>query len=366
MKKQLLILIVAFFAISFTTAYGQVTCPVPRPINVTCLPNDALHPMAGTPYTYTVDVPTPPGTKAYTWFVTQDINFIAAGVLTANRETNPGVHIAAAGVGYNNPPASNTLSITWKSFVYDAANPVFVVIEVKPITGCTSANNLKVYKIMPINAFTLDIANVGANRTTVSPYETSIDRCLSKVVSSTYDPLDDKVKMDFGADTLYYVVTAANFSTSWKPSLKATAIDPLETITAVEWFRPTDATFSTPEAMTLAAGIYTSTNPVSVLDPSGTVGSAGECIVIRVIVDHTNGANMYEGLTDETVTVAVDGKTQLALATPLGDIHFSNTIGNPAECGLEDGFDNDLATQVLKARPAINAVTPTPFLLTKP
>jgi hypothetical protein len=366
MKKQLLTLIVAIFAITFTTAYGQVTCPVPRPVDVTCLPNDALHPMAGTPYTYTVDVPTPPGTKAYTWFVTQDVNFITAGVLTANRETNPGLHIAAAGVGYNNPPASNTLSITWKSFVYDAANPVFVVIEVKPTTGCTASNNLKVYKIMPINAFTLDIANIGADKHTVSPYETNIDRCLSKVVGSMYDPADDKVKMDFGADTLYYVVTAANFSTSWKPSLKVNAIDPLETITSVEWFRPTDVTFGTPEAMPLAAGIYTATNPVLVLDPSGTVGSAGECIVIRAIVDHTNGANMYEGLADETVTIAVDGKTQLALATPLGDIHFSSTIGIGSECGQVDGFDNDIATQILKARPAINAVTPTPFLLTKP
>lgn len=366
MKKQLLILIVAFFAITFTTAYGQVTCPVPRPVDTTCLTNDALHPMAGRPYTYTIDVPTPPGTKAYTWFVTQDQHFITAGALTMNRETNPGLHIAAAGVGYNNPPASNTLSITWKSFLYNAANPVFVVIEVKPTTGCTASNNLKVYKIMPVNSFTLDIANVGANRKAVSPYETPIDRCLSKVVSSTYDTADSKVKMDFGADSLYYVVTAANFSTSWRPSLKVDSINALETVTAVQWFRPTDSTFATPHAMTLAAGIYTSTDTVAVLDPSGTVGSAGECIVIRVSIDHTNGANMYEGLTDENVTIAVDGKTQLASATPVGDIHDSKLHGIVSECGLEDGFDNDLTTQVLKARPAINAVTPTPFLITKP
>lgn len=359
-------MIVAIFAISFTTVYGQITCPVPRPVDVTCLPNDALHPMAGTPYTYTVDVPTPPGTKAYTWFVTQDKNFITAGVLTASRETNPGLHIAAAGVGYNNPPASNTLSITWKSFLYDAANPVFVVIEVRPTAGCTASNNLKVYKIMPVNAFTLDIANVGADKHTVAPYETNIDRCLSQVVSSTYDPVDDKVKMDFGADTLYYVITAANFSTSWKPSFKVNAIDPLETVTAVEWFRPTDVTFSTPGAMPLTGSEYIATNPVLVLDPSGTVGAAGECIVIRMIVDHTNGVKLYEGLTDETVTIAVDGKTQLSSPTPVGDIHFSKTVGIPADCGLEDGYDNDIATQILKARPAINAVTPTPFLQIKP
>ena len=366
MKKQLFVLIMAIFAISFSSVYGQVTCPAPRAIDPTCLTADALHPSPGTAYSYQVDVPTPPGTKEYTWFVTQDKNFIAGGNLTLAREIAGGTFLAATGVGYNNPATgTNTLSLTWKSFVYDPANPVFVIISVKNTAGC-NPNNIKVYKIMPVNAFTLDIANVGADKQTVSPYETSINRCLSKVISSTYDPVDDKVKMDFGADTLYYVVTAANFSTSWKPSLKVTAIDPLETVTSVQWFRPTDAAFATPEAMPLSGTEYIATNPVLALDPSGSVGTAGECIVIRVIVDHTNGANLYEGLTDETVTVAVDGKTQLLLATPLGDVHFSKAVGVAADCGLEDGYRNDLATQVLKARPAINAVTPTPFLLTKP
>ncbi len=366
MKKQLFILIMAIIAISFSTAYGQVTCPAPRAIDPTCLTSDALHPSPGNPYNYTVAVPSPPGAKEYTWFVTQDQNFIAGGALTLNRQIAGGTFLAATGTGYNDPATGlATVSITWKSFVYDPLNPVFVIISVKNVVGCVP-NNLKVYKIMPVNAFTLDIANVGANKTTVSPYETNIDRCLSKVISSTYDPATDKVKMDFGADTLYYVVTAANFSTSWKPSLKVTAIDVLETITSVQWFRPTDAAFGTPEAMPLFGSEYIATNPVLALDPSGSVGSAGECIVIRVIIDHTNGLNMYEGLTDETVTVAVDGKTQLALATPLGDVHFSKTVGIAADCGLEDGYRNDIATQVLKARPAINAVTPTPFLTTEP
>ncbi|MCX6266827.1 MAG: hypothetical protein NTW16_05645 [Bacteroidetes bacterium] len=356
----------AIFAISFSSAYGQVTCPAPRVVDVTCLPSSALSPMPGTPYTYEVNVPTPPGVQSYTWFVTQDKNFISGGALTSNREL-VGVHMSAAGVGYNNPPASNTLSITWKSFVYDAANPVFVVIEVKPTTGCTSANNLKVFKIMPVNAFTLDIANVGANKQTVSAYETSIDRCISKVMSSTYDPLDDQIKMDFGADTLYYVVTAANFSTSWRPSLMVTAINALETVTSVQWFRPTDALFATPEAMPINAGLeYVATNPVVVLDPSGSVGPTGECIVIRVIVDHTNGVKMYEGLGDETITVAVDGKTQLALATPLGDIHFSKTVGIAADCGVEDAYRNDISTQILKGRSDIQPVTPPAFLPIKP
>ena len=81
-------ILVAIFAIGLSSSYGQtVTCPIPRTVDPVCLPSDALHPVAGTPYNYIVSVPTPPGTKEYTWFVTQDQAFMAAGVLTANRET---------------------------------------------------------------------------------------------------------------------------------------------------------------------------------------------------------------------------------------------------------------------------------------
>jgi len=364
MKKQIFILIVALFSISLSSAYGQVVCPAPRPVDPTCLPNDAMHPMAGAPYNYIVTVPTPPGTKEFTWLVTQDKNFIVApGTLTSNREAVGGNFLAATGTGYNDPVTGTaTLSLTWKSFTYDAANPVFVVIQVKntdPSAGACLTNNLKVFKIQPVNAFTLDIANVAEDKTTVSPYETSINRCISPVVSATYDPTaPEGVLYDFGVDYLYYVVTAANFSTSWLPSLQVTAIDAKETVTAVEWFRPTDTAFGTPGAMTLSGSTYTASAPVPVLDASGTVGSAGECIVIRVTIDHTNGANQYEGLADETVTIAVDGKTQLAATTPVGDIHFSKTVGIAADCGLEDGFRNDISTQIIKARPDIQSATP--------
>lgn len=362
MKKQIVILIVAFFAISFTAAYGQVVAPAPRVVDVVCLSADALHPMAGTPYNYTVNVPTPAGTMEYTWFVTQDKNFINAGVLNnATAQLAGGTFLASTGTGYNNPATgAANLTLTWKSFNYDPANPVFVVIQVKStVAGQCNPNNLKVYKIQPVNAFTLDIANVGANKTTVSPYSTTIDRCLSDMVSSFYDVADDQVKTDYGVDYLYFVVTAANFSTSWKPSVQLSGIAVGETVTAVEWFRPTDAAFASPEAMPLVGAEYVATNPVTVIDPSGTVGPAGEGIVIRVTIDHTNGTNIYEGLTDEAITMAVDGKTLLASATPLGDVHFSSTVPVAnALCGKEDGYQFDMATQVLKARPDIQSATP--------
>ena len=363
-------ILVTIFAIGFTSTFGQtVTCPVPRTVDITCLPSDALHPVAGTPYDYTVVVPTPPGTKAYTWFVTQDPAFIAAGVLTANRETSPGLHIAATGVGYNDPATGlATLSITWKSFVPDPALPVFVVINVQNTASTADAcvsQNMKVFKILPVNAFTLDIANVTALGV-AQGYETPIDRCIHAIVSASYDATaPEGVLYDFGTDFLYYVVTAANFSTSWKPSVQLTGVDAQETITAVEWALPTDFAFGTVHAMPLAAGTYTSTDPVTVVNSTGTVGTAGECILIRVSIDHTAGALQYQGLADEVITLAVDGITELASATPVGDVHFSSTLpAANADCGKVDGFLYDKAVQTIKPRPDITApAMPAPGLL---
>lgn len=377
MKKSIFILIMAFFAIGFSSTYGQtVICPVPRTVDPICLPSDALHVIAGTPYNYVVEVPTPLGTKEYTWFVTQDPAFITAGALTLNREVAPwpSLHIAATGAGYNDPATgTNTLSITWRYFVPDPALPVFVVINVKntPILPdlCVS-QNMKVFKILTVNAFTLDIVNVNAAGV-AQGYEAPIDRCIHDIVTATYDPsAPEGVLYDFGVDYLYYVVTAANFSTSWRPSVTLAGVNAQETITAVDWARPDDFIFATPHAMPLAAGIYTSTDPVLALDPTGTVGAAGECILIRVTIDHTNGPGFqYQGLTDEQITLAVDGVTQLALPTPLPDIHWSSTqpVVNLL-CGLADGFQFDLAVQTIKARPDITApAMPAPgFLPVKP
>lgn len=350
------------FTLSLTPAAGQLAL-TPRVVDATCLANDAIHPMPGTPYNYTINVPTPAGVKEYTWLVTQDKNFITApGTLTpaANRETTSGNFLAATGTGYNDPAtASETITLTWKSFVYDPSNPVFVVVQVRSaVTGTCSPNNLKVFMIQPINAFTLDIANVGADKTTVADFDTPVERCVADIVSATFDPSTPQgVLYDYGVDYLYYIVTAANFSTSWRPSIKISGLDPKETVAAVEWFRPTDTGFATPEAMVLTDGTYLSTNPVTALNASGTVGASGESIVVRVTIDHTNGANQYEGITDETITLAIDGQTQLG-SIPIGDIHHSASqpIAN-TDCGHEDGFKYDVAIQTLKARPDIQSAT---------
>lgn len=368
MKKQLLILIIALFAIGISGAYAQTTCPVPRP--VACLTGDALHPIAGTPYTYLVNVPTPPGTNAFQWYVTQDPNFIAAGVLNFVTATPVGgPFVAAADAWYNTSTAgANSISITWQSFSYNPANPIFVVINVLNTGATCNTQNLKVYKIEPQNAFTLDIANVDQLGATLA-YGTGNSFCIHDVVTATFDATaPEGVLYDFGTDYMYFVVTAANYSTSWMPSIQLTGIDAEETV-AVEWAYSTStpAAYTVAGTFTLAAGTWTTVTPVLAQAAGGSVGQAGECILIRVTLDHSNAALNYEGLTDETITLAVDGVTNLAAvppATQIPDVHY--LLGDPL-CGLADGFANDVATQVLLARPDIqNGTAGGTFLPVKP
>jgi len=370
MKKQILLLIVALIAISFSTAYGQSLAPRA----ITCLTSDALHPVAGQPYNYVVDVPNPAGTKEYTWFVTQDQHFINAGVLTASRETILGNLLAATGTGYNDVSnGSNTLSLTWKSFAYDPTAPVFVVIQVKNDAGggaCVT-QNMKVYKIQPQNAFTLDIANLQSAATPnlagtlVAGYGANLDKCIHDIVDAAYDAnAPEGVIYDYGTDYMFYEVVAANFTGSWKPSFTLTGVDPNETVT-VEW--ATDKVFTTPHALTLAAGVWSSADVYTAVAAGGAVGPLGESIFVRVTLDHSTTTN-YQGLADEAVVLAVDGLTNLSAipAQQLGDIHYEAGATLPAQaCPWVDAFANDIATQTLKPRPTINAgaTMPTPGLL---
>lgn len=364
MKKQLLILLMAFFAIGMTSAYGQVTCPAPRAVDITCLPSDAIHPVPGTLYDYTVTVPTPPGTKEYLWFVTTDPNFITAGALTLSREIAGGTYLSFTGAGYNNAGTGTaTIQLVWKYF--DPTIPVFVVIQVRNDDGTCNTQNMKVYKILPLNGFTLDITNVSETGVTQAGYGTNIDHCVHNIVSATYDAVLPGVVYDFGLDTLYYVVTAANFTTSWLPSVEitrdfsATGGDMGEVVD-VSWARPGAFPIGVWNAMPLAGTVYTSTNPVVALDPTGGVGPLGECIVIRVVIDHSTTTS-YEGIIAEQIKVAVDGQTNLSAAPAdwLGDIHYSSTLPTPnALCGLEDGFTFDYALQTITPRPNIIDATP--------
>lgn len=348
MKKQITILVLVLMA-SVTFSWGQtiqtlpgtgaIVCPVPRGFPIGVLTSDALHPVAGTPYTYRVTVPAPLGTKTFKWIITQEQTFITTGLLnTTNAEAVGGTHIAAAGAELNANTAAGfgeDIDITWKSFIHSAALPVFVVIYVENNDGTCTTQNLKVYQIEPVNSFTLDIANVKIDGTVLG-YGINDSTCVSNIASAVYDPAGS-VAYDFGTDYLFYTVTAANFTGSWTMDLTLTG-PTAKQVGTIEW-----AYSSTPTAWTAFALGTPAT--VNAIDATGTVGVAGECIIIRITVKHNN----EEVILAQPIIVAVDG-----VSNTLPDLHY--------ETGAADGFTNDLASHIMKPRPTIDAVTPTPFL----
>jgi hypothetical protein len=271
----------------------------------------------------------------------------------------------------NGQTSQLSMDLTWKSIAYVATQPIFVVINVINDDGSCSPNNLKVYEIVPMNAFTLDIANINGGATQ-SGYGTNIDRCISKILSAKYNTADKKIEYDYGADTLNYEVVAANWSGQWKPSVQLTGIDPKETVT-VEWSTTKKFDAGTVHAMTgsavgtgSTAAIYASADNVSTSLPS--VGSTGESIFIRVVLDHTTPTLMYEGITDEQIALAIDGELYAETApgtwtaTTLHDVHYNNGTAPTCTTPAEDLYANDIATQTVKARPEVTASNPSPFL----
>jgi len=415
MKKQIFILVflLAGFA-NVSKSYGQL---VPR--KLTCLSADALHPLAGTAFTYQIDVPTTPtggtawtpGSLKYLWYVTQNAEFIKldgggnpvlTDALLREKGDGTGTLLKTADVAKYNIPGntSNSISLTWKSFFYDPAAPIFVVISVVGNNGICDPSNLKVFKIEPLNAFTLDIDNLKVDGTVSTPpvyiagvlqpggdYGDLYEQCIAPIKSAKYDAAKGGVVYDYGQNIMMYEVVAANWFSSWRPSFTLTGVDPKETIT-VEFSK--DKTFAVPANIVTMNGPANSTATADVLNyvnataagivssvvPSSFVNDAGESIFVRVTLVHSTATLSYQGLEDEKIDLAVDGKTNLgAAATEVGDINTTAGATLPAQaCPWVDGFANDIAKQALKGRPTITSSTvgvapntnPGPFLPVKP
>ncbi len=365
MKKQFCVysLIIMLFVVSQSVLIAQTLTDVPEnitPAAVTCLSSDALHPVPGTEYEYSVNVPTPAdGSFTYNWFVTQDASFISSSALTENIEAGDGTgdHIQATGTGYNDESTgTSSINITWKSFMHDSDTPVFLVIYVENTNAC-STDNLEVYMIEPVHSFTLDIANLTvAGEAANDEYDGT---CVSAVTSVGYNSVSGEVEFDYGENYLYFIVSAANFTNSWQPSFQVggTGISGSRSVSAVDWAYPSDATSNENwHSMTDGGSGSWNTNAENVTAQDGnTVGGDGECIVVRMLIDN----NQAETITSAEFTLAVDG----VMYDPSSEDYSNNSYSDIHydDC-TDDDFDNDLVTQYLSPRPDINAVSPTTFI----
>lgn len=299
MKKQILFLaflLVAVFS-GMKNTYAQtytnyltaanaaaIQCAAVTPLPCIAVA-DPLHPIPGQSYTYTVNVaPAPAGTTIH-WFVTDNPNVIAAAALTTDIDVEDGDYVLAAGAEYNVPAnGTNTIQISWKSF-NATTHEVLLVTFVTDAAGCT--NNIEVYRIEPTFSFTLDIAALADNGAF------GASECVSPVESATYTGGTD-LTMNYGENWIFFSVNAANFVDSWLPSFQ-TNYTGAGTVGTVEWAYPADALANT--------AWHAATVPVAARDASGAVGAAGECIVLRVQIDHADD----EIIAATVLTMGVNG-----------------------------------------------------------
>jgi hypothetical protein len=314
MKKQifiLVILVVAVFA-SVNESFGQAT-HYSKPVALTCA-NDALHPLAGKEYTY--DILGTLGAGNYTYWATKDPNFYAAdSTYTVNLGAR--LNVAAADLtkatDYGAPSTTATTKITWttdllaKTKFQSAPNvaattaspsPTFVAVHYKPTVGC--ADNFKVFELNPINGFTVDIRNLGATKDTLATRTLVNEQCFANVTSAKYNATSFTMDYLYGYNTLYYEVIAANFSASWTPSFKITGLNTKQDAT-IEWSYT--RAFASPVVVVknVADGSYASPS-AALTDATDT--SNGVSIFVRVTVKN----NSFEGLAQQTLAFAVDGK----------------------------------------------------------
>lgn len=345
MKKSiLLILMLAVFAgLNYVSAQPYATGgSAPQPINCTTGP---LNPVAGVPYDYTANL-APEGGIAY-WFATQDVNFISGGTLTANQELIGGTFVAAASNYRDNTPGvttPTTTTITWDAvglatLPTNPADPpeLFVAIY---YSGTACADNLKVYPIKPINAFTVDILNWEEGNLGAGQYGIAEAQCFDDVQEAEYDPIANEMDYDFGTNVLYFEVIAANFSEWYSPSFQMTGLQNNQQA-LVEWGYVNGAYPNSLGTITGNGGTQTIGTIAQVeVDPSVPSTENGVSIYVRVTISN----NDFEGLAMTPITLAVDA------------VNSAGQDDVDDQCNVNAVFA-DLAVQNLNPRPAVTSPT---------
>ncbi|WP_319479814.1 hypothetical protein [uncultured Draconibacterium sp.] len=366
MKKQILILtvFVAAILVGTTSAFAQqvdndildaavAACPVPAVLN--CGTADALHPLPGETYTYDIDFTSGenPGATVH-WFVTTDVNVMATAVITTNREAVGGTYLLDAGTAlggnatYNDGANSgDVLAAQWNYF--DPSTTVLLAAFVVDADGCT--NNIEVYKIEPVFNFVLDIVALEDNGVVQDP--TDPLECVSPVQSAQFDGTN--LVMDYGDNYIFYIVSAANWVHSWEPTFTPPTSPSTGGSTVfgdVEWAYADEADLAATTWNAAGTPVLASHWGVS------SVGADGECIVLRVNIDH---ANANEMLTSQTFTTGVDGVMYDSASGDYsnGDLADLDDDGSGSNC---INTVTDEAGYIITPRPAVVDEDPNPFV----
>lgn len=373
MKKQILFLAMFTLALIFAginKSYGQTYIKhVEGP--AACAPaialgcagtSGALNPTPGQIYNYSITTD-PAAVDNVLWYVTDASAVMAAGTLTPLASRDPGngtgtyVLLGEAGV-YNTAGPAKDIDISWQWFDGGAAE-VLLVAYVTGASGCS--DEVEVWRIQPSFSFTLDVLSMAPNGS-LGSIATPASECVSPVENATFvagaTPAADRLTMDYGENWVFFSVNAANFADSWMPALSATITSGgtvSSTIGAVEWAYADQAI--------LPAGTWNATTvavDASAAALNGVVGAAGECIVVRVEIQHGNNPTPFAANT-ETVTLSVNG---IMYDAADGAKNYTNTALTDVDEVAGSCVQNvtDTGTYTLLARPALTAVAPSPFV----
>ena len=357
MKKQIIILaifVLAFFAsttVSFAQDINYIPATACAPITLLpCATSDALHPIPGTTYTYSVTVNPGVTTGDVKWFVynaTANGTLITGGSIAAAvtaAEANGGASqflLAADIAKYNVANTSGSITASWQSFD-GTANQILLVAYVQGEGGCS--DNIEVFRIEPIFAFTLDIAGLMPNGTVPAG---NANECVSPVQSAIYN--GTALAMDYGDNYVFYTVTAANFVHSWLPAFSIVANNTQSPLALgdITWAYPAQAILNAAGA---ATGTWNAaTDPVLAQAAGGAVGAGGECIVVRVHIDHGNNEN--DAAAARNVIIGVDGKMYNVPTTNYANANLTDLDPNAtAPC---TNTVTDQATYDLNPRPEV-------------
>jgi hypothetical protein len=338
MKKQIFILVVMFVAAT-ATVFGQAL-PGTKAVPLTCAANDPLNPIAGRPYDYTAII-NPTGGTAY-WYATKSTTFTTAGARVAVEIPADGAAIATGAVNYRTSAVSATsptkTTVTWTSAGLDGVDattkPLFMVVE---YAGATCADNLKVMQILPKVAFTVDITNMkhGATPTPLA-YGTAENQCFDKVQSAKFNA--GKIEIDYGTNVLYFEVIGANFTGTYKPTLKLSGLSGTQTAT-IDWGYAIGTTATNLVTDAAAPSVTTPQFTVTTNEPST---SEGVSIFVKVTIKNHG----FEGIADLPVTLAVEA------------VDGTTTANKDVEPDCTTFVDfGDQAIQTLNARPAVTEGT---------
>ena len=392
MKKQFLFL--AFFTLALIFAgtnkgFGQLLPGVtggatPNLIDpITCATGaTALNPVPGVPFTYAMNNGNPVAvgaetSKNWTWWATKDPTFITN--VPAPMTMNIGTQLVkgtgandlidvSANYGINNRgtanPGSPSVTITWSPGILAGTTyqgdgvapngtPTFVVGYSE---GLNCADNIQVFELNPQPNFTIDIAAIDVAGATLDWGIDTEERCVDRVQSAIYN--GSEITMDYGTNTIYYEVAAANFVNNFAPQFRVLG-GLLTTQTAVISIYTTynDATTSTGALWT--SGTIASTD-VNVTDFRATLGlgavnlpdvATGVSFFVKVVIDN----NTEESLADNPFILAVDAQDNVVAATGVAtgtSIWDMESTDCPT---LDDAADReDNSTIIITPRPTLN------------